>query len=482
MPKKILDLKSIEDTSIIRKFSVLFTLMSILPLVSLAVLFFLLSPNRQLKMTPDVLFWIVFLSGIFVFIGFVGMRKSLVNLFRVTKDAKEIISGDFSKRINLEAAGNNEVAELAKAFNEVVGQLENNIKQLERSRNTTQNVLLKIAAGASSTQNIDMFLDVILETTVQALEGNVGALLILGKNKNELVVKNIFGSSTPYLKNQVISLDKELVGWVVKQAKPLLIPGLHKTAEVNAQAGLFEPPLIATPLVFYNEVIGVLTVSGKKTGGDFTEEELIILSNLAAQVALAHENARLNADNQKTYLETITALALAVEARDLYSRGHSDRVGDYAVKIARKLNLSEDQIKTVQEAAELHDVGKIGIGDDILRKPASLTDIEHSIMEQHPVIGEGIILPLHGFQHLRDPVRHHHEWLNGEGYPDKLKGEQISIEARVLSVADSFDAMTSDRPYRKKLDIRQAKEELLRYAGIRYDKAVVEALIQIISP
>jgi HD-GYP domain-containing protein (c-di-GMP phosphodiesterase class II) len=151
------------------------------------------------------------------------------------------------------------------------------------------------------------------------------------------------------------------------------------------------------------------------------------------------------------------------------------------VKIAQRLNLSAEQIRAVKEASQLHDVGKIGISDDILRKPSRLTDFERSIMEQHPVIGEGIILPLHGFQHLRDPVRHHHEWLNGEGYPDRLQEKDISIEARILTVADSFDAMTTDRPYRKKLDYQQAKEELLRYSGTRYDKAVVEALAQIVE-
>lgn len=478
--RKILDLKSIENASLIRKFSVLFTFMSVLPLVSLAVLFFLLTPTRELKITSDLLFWVAFLAGIFVFLGFIGMRKSLINLLKVTQSAQEILSGDFSKRIKLKFTGNNEITQMAKAFNEVVEQLENNITQLEKSRNTVQEVLLKIASGVSSTENIDSFLDLIMETTVHALDANMGVLLISVEDKNELIVKSIWGVDAPYSKNQRIALDEEVVGWVIKQGKPLLIPSLHKIANVQARATPFEPPLISTPLVFQNKVIGAISMSGKRVGENFTEEELIILSNLSSQVALAYENARLNADNQKTYLETITALALAVEARDVYSRGHSDRVGGYAVKIAQKLNLNERQMKTVKEAAQLHDVGKIGISDDILKKPSHLTDFECGIMQQHPVIGEGIILPLHGFQHLRDPIRHHHEWLNAEGYPDHLEGERISIEARILAVADSFDAMTTDRPYRKKLDFQQAKDELLRYADIRYDKTVIEALIEVL--
>jgi HD-GYP domain-containing protein (c-di-GMP phosphodiesterase class II) len=205
-----------------------------------------------------------------------------------------------------------------------------------------------------------------------------------------------------------------------------------------------------------------------------------MLSNLASQIALAIENARLNTDAQKTYLETITALALAVEARDPYSRGHSDRVSKYAVMIAKELGLDEERIKKIEEAAELHDVGKIGISDEILKKPDFFNDYERQIMQQHPIIGEGIIIPLHGFSHLRDPIRHHHEWLNGEGYPDHLKGDEISLEARILSVADAFDAMRTDRPHRKGLDLAQAKQELLKYKGVHYDPKVIDALLKCI--
>jgi len=174
-------------------------------------------------------------------------------------------------------------------------------------------------------------------------------------------------------------------------------------------------------------------------------------------------------------------LAMAVEARDVYSRGHSDRISEYSEKIARELQLPEQRIKAIQEAAQLHDVGKIGISDEILLKAGMLNDTERQIIEQHPVIGEGIIIPLHGFSHLRDAIRHHHEWVNGQGYPDHLKGSEISMEAKILAVADCFDAMTTDRPYQKAKDFQQAKEELLRHVGERYDKQVVDALIKALN-
>ena len=239
--------------------------------------------------------------------------------------------------------------------------------------------------------------------------------------------------------------------------------------------------MICSPLVFQGKVIGTISVSGKKSNANFEEDELMILSNLGLQVALALENSRLSSDNQKTYLETVTALALAVEARDFYSRGHSDRVSEYSVRLAQAIGLDEQQIKTIREAAELHDVGKIGISDEILKKAGALSELEYKIIQQHPVIGEGIIVPLHGFSHLRSPIRHHHEWLDGSGYPDHLKGDAICLEARILAITDSYDAMVTDRPYRKALSPQEAKQELLRYKGIRYDEKLVDTFIQLMN-
>lgn len=472
-------LNSVEDASVIRKFSVLFALMSFLPFIILAVIFFFFISDKQANIQQDFLFWSVFLVGIFSLLGFIGIRKTLLQLIKVSNNAQEILKGDLTKRININTDADNEVARMARSFNEIVQQLENNIKQLEKSRKTVQEVLLKIAGGTSSMENIDAFLELILSVTVDAVGGNYGMLLVIEDPGDNLIVKSAYGLESDYPVGKRISAADEVTGWVAKQKKPLLIPRLHKVSPGESEGlSVFDPPLICAPLVFHNKSLGAILISGKKEAPNFEEDELVILSNIASQIALAMENSRLNADNQKAYFETITALALAVEARDVYSRGHSDRVGEYALKIAQQLNLNEQQIKTIKETAQLHDVGKIGISDDILRKTEGLNDVERKIMEQHPIIGEGIIIPLHGFAHLRDAIRHHHEWLDGSGYPDHLKDGQISLEAQVLSVADCFDAMTTDRPYQKGKTPQEAKAELLQYAGIRYDKKIVDALIE----
>lgn len=473
-------LKSIEDASVIRKFSVLFTLMSVFPFVVLAILFFIFNKG-DIKINPDLFFWSVFLVGIFSIIGFLGIRQTLTKLNKVSRGLKGVLKDELPKAIDIKTAGDNEITQIVLAFNNMVKKLEDNIKELEKSKGIVQDLLNKVASGVSFAENVDTFLDLILKTTVSALDAKIGLLLLI--DGNELIIKSSYGlNGSFYSKDKQLSLETEVVGWVIKQRRPLLIPRLSKipTAKTEDIDLVFQPPLICVPLIFQNKVIGAILISNKEKETNFEEDELLIVSNISSQIALAIENAKLNADAQRTYLETVTALALAVEARDVYSRGHSDRVAGYALKLAQELGLSQEQIKIVREAAQLHDVGKIGISDEILRKPDELNDYEREIMQQHPIIGEGIIVPLHGFFSLRDPIRHHHECLNGQGYPDHLKGEQISIETRILAVADIFDAMTTDRPYRKGMNFQEAKQELIKHKDVYYDAKVVDIFINCI--
>jgi HD-GYP domain-containing protein (c-di-GMP phosphodiesterase class II) len=171
---------------------------------------------------------------------------------------------------------------------------------------------------------------------------------------------------------------------------------------------------------------------------------------------------------------------MAVEARDPYSRGHSDRVSQYSVKVAEKLGLSPEVIQDIKLAAELHDVGKIGISDEILKKEGLFNEQEKKIMGKHPIIGESIIRPVRSMSRLYSIIRHHHERLDGTGYPDGLTKDRIPLSAKILAVTDSFDAMTTDRPYRKALSRETAKEELKKCIDTHYDRSVVEAFLAVI--
>jgi HD-GYP domain-containing protein (c-di-GMP phosphodiesterase class II) len=469
-------LASIENAPLIRKFTVLFIVMSLLPFLVIVFLFMQYNTPGTINMDKNILFLLIFLVGPGIIVGFYGMRRSIVKIQSITQQATKALAKDIPSLAKETTLEESEVAQLTRTFSETTRSLENNIKRLEASKQTMQYVLSKLAVAISSLQNIDTFLDLIVEITANALEAQTGVLMLFDEERQELYVKSASGFDES-LKNIRLKIDEEAPGWVAKHKKPILISELHKTE--SPQKGLFAPPLLCAPMLYQDRLIGVLTVTGKLTGGNFEEDELLIISNLASQTAIAVENEKLHFDAERTYVEIISALAMAVEARDPYSRGHSDRVSQYSIKTAEKLGLGQELIKDIKDAAELHDIGKIGISDEILKKIEDLNENEMEVMRRHPVIGEGIIKPVHSLSTLCGIVRHHHEWLDGTGYPDGLKADEIPLGAKILAVADSFDAMTTDRAYRKALSYEAAKEELEKYIDIRYDRKVVEAFLSV---
>ena len=180
-------------------------------------------------------------------------------------------------------------------------------------------------------------------------------------------------------------------------------------------------------------------------------------------------------ENKALFLGTIRALAAAVDEKDPYTRGHSDRVTKYSVIIARALDLDEKTVETISISALLHDVGKIGIDDKILKKPGFLTPEEFEIMKQHPVKGFNIMKTIEQMRNVLPGLRSHHEQWDGNGYPDRLKGEEIPLIARIIAVADTLDAMTTNRPYQQALTFQFAVEKINKNVGVKYDKNVVAA-------
>ena len=184
---------------------------------------------------------------------------------------------------------------------------------------------------------------------------------------------------------------------------------------------------------------------------------------------------------EQAYLDMVETLRYTVEAKDSYTRGHSDRVAEYSVLIGEKLGLPEEQIKTLKIGGLFHDIGKIGIPDSILLKPAKLTDDEYSQIKNHPSIGAHILGSATIFKDIIPIVKHHHEKYDGNGYPSRLKGEEIPYIARIAAVADTFDAMTSRRSYRGPIDIEHVKEEIKRCEGTQFDPQIAEAFLEILN-
>jgi HD-GYP domain-containing protein (c-di-GMP phosphodiesterase class II) len=182
-------------------------------------------------------------------------------------------------------------------------------------------------------------------------------------------------------------------------------------------------------------------------------------------------------ENRELFLGTVKALAAAIDGKDPYTRGHSERVSRFSVATAEGLGLADDEIEKVRVSALLHDVGKISIDDNILKKPGALDDREYIIMKTHPQKGYKIMSQIPAMREFLPGMYMHHEMINGEGYPQGLKGDEIPIQALIVSVADTFDAMTTDRPYQKGLDLETALTRLKSFVGSRYNARVVAAFI-----
>src|SRR5436190_4324530 len=182
-------------------------------------------------------------------------------------------------------------------------------------------------------------------------------------------------------------------------------------------------------------------------------------------------------ENRELFLGTVKALAAAIDGKDPYTRGHSERVSRFSVATAQALGLTETETEKVRISALLHDVGKIGIDDRVLKKPSALTDEEFEIMKTHPQKGYKIMSQIPAMREFLPGMYMHHEMINGQGYPQGLKGDELPMQARVVSVADTFDAMTTERPYQRAMDLETALTRLKSFVGTRYDARVVAAFI-----
>ncbi len=467
--------KSLSEQGVLQKLVVAILLMVVIPLLLIIYLLYTEAPALLQKDSVQltILFMICSASC-----GYILSRKIIMSVVKLTKDAQSIAQGDLTKRI--ETSEKNEVNEMAQYFNQITSELEKNIEDLKESKRVMQNVLLRIGNAMASAEKTESILGLTIETLTNALNASSGAIMLLEKDKLCIMVS--YGIGLQQQKSIEIKQGAGIIGWVAKEKKPQNVTRTQQDRrfDVEVKIGLAHKSIICAPLMYKDKILGTISLHDKKNDEEFSEDDLILLENLATQTAIAIENSRLNQDIDKTYIETISALALAVEAKDPYSRGHSKRVNEYVTKLAKEFSLDKETVSTLQDAALLHDIGKIGIRDEILLKPTTLTAEEKRQMHRHAIIGENILRPIHSLAKVAYLARHHQEQVNGKGYPDGLTSEDMTLPLKILIVADAFDAMTSDRPYRKAMTNKEAAKELKKYSGIYFDPKVAEAFIRII--
>lgn len=282
---------------------------------------------------------------------------------------------------------------------------------------------------------------------------------------------------------EILELGKSISGMVGKGGKPLLIKRLEESRLFLARnkEDFLSGSIISIPLKTKKNLIGVLTIYNDREHAEFTGENLHLITIFANFAATSLENLFLYDELEKSYFDTIGALVGALDASDPYTKGHSDRVMQYSEGIARQLNISREDIKMIKFGALLHDIGKIGISGDIIRKPARLTEEEYQIIMQHPNIGGTILSGVDFLKTARKIVMYHHERLDGSGYPYHLKGRDIPLGVRILQVSDVYDALSSERPYRKALSPEEALDIIVEDIGNHFDNKVIEAFIRFLK-
>lgn len=468
---------SFAESSILRKLTILYFLISIVPLGVLYYFYLQIRGQGHIEITEDwfALLLLFIVSGVVV--GYVAIRSVAIKIVKLTAastSAVQSIQGAENVNFSSEEKGN-EISLLTDSFNEITSHLEESVRDLQEAKRTLHTVLARVGEGIVSMENIDSFLNLIVETVTDALQAKTGVLLLYDNQKKDLFIKTSYGENVNRVKRMRLSCQ----GGVFASVFYSKTPEIFETMPSGETLPLLKAPMLCAPLILHDDIIGIVAVCEKKSGDNFDTDEKNLLGNLSLQTAVAIENSRLSADAEKTYFETISALALAVEAKDPHSRGHSERVANLCEKVAAVMNLSQEDITLLRDAAKLHDLGKIGVPDNVLKKEGSLTEQEKKMMRQHTEIGEGIIKPIRSLRALSSIVRHHHEKIDGTGYPDGLKGPEVSLLVRILETVDIFDALSSDRPYRKAFTREKAIEELRRLKD-KLDQHVVDVMVSLV--
>jgi putative nucleotidyltransferase with HDIG domain len=394
----------------------------------------------------------------------------------LTESARRVADGDLDVRIDLGTT--RELTELSQAFNTMASTIQQRTDDLTHKVDELT-TLYETSRALGSTLDLDTLLDSTLDAAMRSFAVDSGYLVLQDTASSGLRLRAWRGTSDVAPDDRAVR--SSMSEWVVRQGRPLIFnpsAALGEGQNVDAITGALAA--VCVPLHAADGVIGAIAVGSRDPNARFTGDDVRLLSTIANHLTVAIGNTELYASLQEAYLSTVRSLAAAVDAKEPYMRGHSERVAIFSRATAERLGLSHEQRTALEMAAYLHDIGKIGISGQILRKPGPLDADETATMRHHPLIGANILRPVTFPWSIAPVVRHHHEHFDGTGYPAGLRGDEIPLLARVLSVADAYEAMVADRPYRRSLTQEGAIAELRRCAGTDFDPRVVEALIAVL--
>jgi HD-GYP domain-containing protein (c-di-GMP phosphodiesterase class II) len=362
-----------------------------------------------------------------------------------------------------------------------------------QQRNERLKALIDIIGYIGSSLNQDDILHMIIGFACQLLNAEAGSLFLVDEKTGELVLHMANNLTEGNLLGVRVPAGKGIIGYVVHSGETVLVADTRQDArhysQVDQTSGFKTRSILAVPLKARTVVLGgeqgatqEHIIGGlealNKIEGTFDQEDARLLETFANQTATVLEIARLYTNTSDLLLGVVQALTTAIDAKDPYTEGHSQRVSDFSLAIARGLEIPDETINHLRIAGLLHDVGKIGVPDMVLKKPGRLDEGEMGEMRKHPLIGEKIMKSVRTLQNELPAIAEHHERMDGTGYPKGLSGEDISLIGKIVAVADVFDALTSDRPYHQGQEAGQVFQELLADVGTHFDGKCVYALIR----
>jgi putative nucleotidyltransferase with HDIG domain len=363
-----------------------------------------------------------------------------------------------------------------------------------QQRNQRLDALLAIFGRIGATLDRDQILHLMVDYAREVIHAEACSLFLVDPERGDMYLHLASNINAQLSLDEVrVPAGQGIIGHVIRTGETILAPDVKKDERhylgVDQSIGFSTRAILAVPLCSRKVILGgergsisERIIGGfeavNKISGTFDNEDAQLLNRLANQAATVLEIADLYADAQVLFLDVIRALAAAIDAKDPYTEGHSQRVSDFSVEIAQQLNLPPEMIHQVRVGSLLHDIGKIGVADHILTKPGRLTDEEYTTMKEHPSIGARIMRQVRMLQAEVPRIIEHHERLDGSGYPASLKAGEISLYGRIVAVADVFDALTSDRPYRAAMPSEEAFNLLQEGAHRLFDAQCIDSLFQ----
>jgi putative nucleotidyltransferase with HDIG domain len=332
-----------------------------------------------------------------------------------------------------------------------------------------------------SSPRMTQMLEQVIKTAQKTLNIAAVSLLLFGENDEELFFEVACGPVGKTLKQIKLNTRYGIAGQVARTGKPLVVNDVTRSERfhkmIDDTTGFQTKSLICAPLMVQHKILGVMEALNKLDGSDFGEADLEAVVAMATTTAMAIDNTRQYHTIQDAFKNTICMLATVVDAKDPYACGHSQRVMEYTAMAGAYFSINHEELETLRHGAVLHDIGKIEIDTSILNKIDPLTQMEWEIIRQHPAAGANMLKRIPFLEKAAELVLCHHERFDGNGYPRGLKGENIPLGARLISIADAFDTMTTGRVYHPAMTIDQAVKELQNNAASQFCPVAVTAFI-----